>query len=130
MSALLRRVSPVPERYRQALRSNVEFLICPLVYYEVRRGLEKIRAQQQLIFFEQLATDFAWDDLQRDDWQLAATVWATLQTKGTPLGDTDILIGVYAARRGASVVTRNQRHFRLLTAYLPLTLDDWLSPLP
>jgi predicted nucleic acid-binding protein len=66
----------------------------------------------------------------QDDWRLSATIWATLQANGTPLGDTDILIGVYAARRGAHVITRNRPHFQMLTAHLPLTMEDWLSPQP
>ena len=47
--------------------------------------------------------------------------------QGTTVADLDLLIGVFAARRGAIVVTKNLRHFQPLSPLLRLTVEDWLA---
>ncbi|MEZ4730516.1 MAG: PIN domain-containing protein [Caldilineaceae bacterium] len=125
-SGLVRRVKRITKHYDELLHENAEFVICPLVYYEVRRGLEKINATQELAFLERTLLALEWADFTQDDWRVAAMVWAKIAPTGITIADPDLLIGVFAARRGAIVVTHNLRHFQPLTLHLPLTIEDWL----
>lgn len=52
---------------------------------------------------------FEYDELSRDDWDEAAELWAQLRRRGRQVTDADLLIGVYAERRSAIVVTSNVR---------------------
>ena len=54
---------------------------------------------------------FEYDELSRDDWDEAAELWAQLRRRGRQVTDADLLIGVYAERRSAIVVTSNVRDF-------------------
>jgi predicted nucleic acid-binding protein len=45
---------PVVDRLRREIQRNSLFVICPVVYYEVRRGLLFKSARTQLVAFEKL----------------------------------------------------------------------------
>jgi hypothetical protein len=45
---------PVVDRLRREIQRNSLFVICPVVYYEVRRGLLFKGARTQLVAFEKL----------------------------------------------------------------------------
>jgi hypothetical protein len=46
---------PVIDRFRQEIQRNSLFVVCPVVYYEMRRGLLFKGARTQLLAFEKLA---------------------------------------------------------------------------
>ncbi len=46
---------------------------CPVVWYEVRRGLLAKDARTQINYFEDMFKTFVWHDYTVDDWQLAST---------------------------------------------------------
>jgi len=121
LSAYLKKEAGVGRRVKTALQNNAEFLLCPVVFYEVYRGLLHRDAKKQLAFFLQLADAFTWDDFDRQDWEEAAQLWARLYRTGQPTADADLLIGVYALRRGATIVTDNERHFTSFGT----TIENW-----
>jgi tRNA(fMet)-specific endonuclease VapC len=110
-TAILRKEPKAVEQAEKALATNAEFLLCPVVFYEVYRGLLHRDAKRQLGFYLQFVTDLTWDDLDREDWRAAAQRWADLRRGGYSVGDADLLIGTYAARRNAIVVTDNTKDF-------------------
>jgi len=115
LTALLRKEETATRHVQQALNANAEFLMCPVVFYELYRGLLHRDAKRQQSFFLQFTANFAWDDLVREDWEEAAQLWAGLRRGGRPIDDdADLLIGTFAARRSAIVVTDNVKHFALL----------------
>lgn len=126
-SAIVRRVSPILHRYEQLIQTDADFIICPVVYYEVSRGLKKLNATRQLNFLQRTTTLFDWQELEREDWEQAATLWSTLEKDGLPIGDMDILIAVFAVRRSGVVVTSNRRHFNILASYIPLQHENWFA---
>ena len=126
-SAVVRRVPLILQRYEGLARASAMFFVCPVVYFEVRRGFEKLNASRQLVFLEKTVNVFTWSEINREDWSLAATVWANSQNDGFPVGDMDILIAVFAARRDAVVVTKNSRHFEILTHYLSFQYENWFE---
>jgi tRNA(fMet)-specific endonuclease VapC len=121
LSAYLKRETLVGQRMVTARQQDALLLLCPVVYYEVYRGLLQRDAQKQLAFFLRLVDTFTWDEFNRQDWGQAAQLWADLQRQGQPLPDADLLIGAYALRRDAIIVTDNTRHFARLGA----SLENW-----
>ena len=122
LTALLRKEETATWRVQQALHANAEFLMCPVVFYEVYRGLLHRDARRQQGFFLQFTASFTWDDLAREDWEEAAQLWASLRRGGRPIeDDADLLIGTFAARRNAIVVTDNIKHF----TPLGVPVENW-----
>ena len=94
---------------------------CPVVWYELRRGFLATGATAQMERFEALFATFVWQDYALADWSLAATLWAQRRTKGMPIGDADLLIGVYARNRDAVLVTDNEKDF----VGLSVKVENW-----
>ena len=123
VSMLLRadRNPDVIERHAQAEAQGAEFVLSPVVAYEVRRGLHHRGAERQLADFGAIEAAWAWEDLERDDWLLAAELWAQRRAEGRPISDADLLIAAQAARLDAVIVTSNVRHFE----GPGVTVEDW-----
>lgn len=121
LGALLKREPLTVRRMAAALNRSAELVMCPVVFYEVLRGLLHRDVRRQLEFFRTYSDTLTWEDLDRADWEYAASLWADLRTQGRPIDDADLLIGAYAARRKAVVVTDNTEHF----APLGVTVENW-----
>ncbi len=122
ITALLRKEKMTAERVQQALLASAEFMMCPVIFYELYRGLLYRDAKRQQGFFLKLAANFTWDDLTREDWDQAAQLWASLRRSGRSIGDdADLLIGTFATRRNAVVVTDNVNDF----ASLGVPVENW-----
>ena len=123
LTAILKRDPVATGRVNSALQSNAEFVMCPVVFYEIYRGLLHKDARKQLGFLLRYIGAYTWDDLKRPDWEQAAELWAKLRRKGVTASDADLLIAAYAIQRRATVVTDNTDHF------LPLgtPAENWLQ---
>jgi predicted nucleic acid-binding protein len=123
VSLLLRaaRNPEVVERHAQAEAEGAELVLCPVVAYEIRRGLEHRSAARQQEDFAVIERHWERDDLVRQDWALAAKLWARRASEGRPTSDADLLIAAHAARLGATIVTSNVRHFE----GLGVAVEDW-----
>jgi predicted nucleic acid-binding protein len=64
---------------------------------------------------------FMWQEYTRTDWTLAASIWAERRRAGRPIGDADLLIGIFARNRDAVLVTDNERDF----LDLGVTIQNW-----
>lgn len=98
-----------------------EFLVCPIVWFEVRRGLLYRDAKSQLAFVTNLLAGFRWQDYTVEDWRLAAEIWANLRANGRQIADADLLIAVFALNRNAILVTDNETDF----AGISVTIENW-----
>jgi len=121
ITAILRQEQETVERVEAALQSNAEFLLCPVVFYEIYRGLLHRDARRYLAFFLQYVTTLTWEDLTQDDWVAAAQRWAEARSRGYQVEDSDLPIAVYAEQRGAIVITDNVQHFEPLG----VRLENW-----
>lgn len=122
LTAILKKNPEVTGRVNSALQSNAEFVMCPVVFYEIYRGLLQKDAKKQLGFLLRYISTYTWDDLKRPDWEQAAQLWAELRRKGVTASDADLLIAAYALQRRAIVVTDNTDHFMPLGA----PVENWL----
>jgi tRNA(fMet)-specific endonuclease VapC len=72
LSDILRKNEAVVTHLTDALQRNALFILCPVVFYEVYRGLLRKGAARQLAALRELTNHFQYDDLSRDDWEEAA----------------------------------------------------------
>jgi len=121
ISAILKRNEDgarLNDKIKSILKANDDILFCPVVFYEIIRGLYHKKADKQLAFFERIAGCFEWRDLTKNTWDTGARLWAECRMKGTPTGDggdgidKDVLIAAQAKEHNAVVITRNERHFQ------------------
>lgn len=126
ISALLQGTPSVGERFGYAMNQRATFLLCPFVWYEMQRWLLRRRATRQLRQFDLLIANFEWEELVPEDWQLAASTWPHLVVQGQQPDDANLLIAVFAARRQATMVTQNQKHFQLAASLLTFPLENWI----
>ncbi len=108
-------------RVAEALTTGAEFLMCPVVYYQVYRGLLHRDSKKQLSFFLSYITTYTWSEFNSGDWDRAAQLWAELRRQGEQTEDADLLIGVYALQRSAIVVTDNEKDF----IRLGVAIENW-----
>jgi len=103
---------PVVNRFREEIRRNSLFVICPVVYYEIRRELVFRGAAKQLAAFEQLAELMAWKEFNESIWDRACRLWSALRARGRSHNDADVLIAAHALHYGAMMVSANVDHFQ------------------
>ncbi len=121
VSLILRENPGVIQNFEVRSPPDNIFLGCPIVYYEIRRGMLAKSARQQLGRFENLFALFKWQDYTREDWELAGVLWALRRSIGRQISDADLLIGVFARNRQAILVTDNEKDFERLD----VALENW-----
>lgn len=119
--ALHSRTSAVFRRLTQIMIPENVIFGCPVVWYEVRRGLLAKDAQSKMGYFEAMFATFEWQDYNSADWHLATTLWIRRRALGIPIGDADLLIGVFARNRNAVLVTDNEKDF----VNLDIVVENW-----
>ena len=121
VSHILRRDERVLSRLEHAVSGDAAMILCPVVYYEIQRGLVKKASSRLLSEFTRLTTYVRWEDVRRADWDKAAELWVLATQSGAPRNDADVIIAAYALRRGAILVTDNESHFR----QLGVRIENW-----
>ena len=119
---LIQKNSIVIENFAQAFARGHEVQLCPMVYYEVYRGLLHKDRKNLLPYFLKLMDSMAISSLAQEDWTYAAVLWAETRGAGKTVDEMDLLIAAYAKRRHATVVTNNEKHF----TPLGVPVENWL----
>ena len=91
-------------------KGNV-FVIPPVVYYEIKRGLLAVNAINQLKLFDALCRRLYVGSMVIAEWDAAAKIYADLRQQGKPIEDADIFIAAFCLIGGYALVTRNAKHF-------------------
>jgi tRNA(fMet)-specific endonuclease VapC len=123
VSYLLRGNVGAIDGMRVATLRGAKIYLCPVVWFEVRRGLLQRDARRQLQIFERFAALLEWRDLDRKFWDELAAAWASSRGRGRPVQDSDLMIATFALHLGATVVTHNVSHFALTG----VATVDWCS---
>ena len=114
----------VVDRFREEIRQNSLFVICPIVFYEIRRELVFKAAAAQLAAFEKLVESMTWKEFNAPVWDRACNLWSTLRARGRSHQDADVLIAAHALQCGAVIVTGNVDHFQ----DTGVQLENWCEP--
>jgi predicted nucleic acid-binding protein len=111
----------VLDRFGKEIRRNSLFIMCPVVFYEIKRELVIKNAVAQLTAFEELAEAMVWKEFNVAIWERASSLWAALRSRGRSHHDADVLISAHAIEYGATIVTGNVVHFQEIGA----PVEDW-----
>jgi predicted nucleic acid-binding protein len=116
--------SATQQRIIAAKSDGHQLVLCESTYYEILRGLLKVKATRKLeIFQKQLVPLFELEPITRSDWEQTAQLWADTVSKGRQLSDMDLLIAAVAIRLGGILVTSDADFDAL-----PISREDWRTP--
>jgi predicted nucleic acid-binding protein len=124
VSLLMRNEGGVSSRARAARSGGADLLLCPVVDYEIRRGLLKRGAQGALRSFEAIRSGLVYEPFDEATWRQAAELWAASRRLGQPIPDADLLIAAQALQLEATLATDNQKRFEVFKP-LGLTVENW-----
>jgi tRNA(fMet)-specific endonuclease VapC len=118
--------SRVEARLRAALKGRRLVAVSSVVLFELWHGAIKSAWTERNIkrIEEFLASPIQVLPFDAEDAQEAGDIRAALERAGTPIGPYDILIAAQARRRGATLVTANEREFARVPG---LKTQDWAA---
>jgi predicted nucleic acid-binding protein len=124
LNYLLKRRSPVVERFQEATEKGTEFLLSSVAHYELTRYLDLKGARKVRQAYERITGSWCRCNLDFEDWNEAARLWARRHRSGRAIADLDLLLAAVALREDAVLVTSNVRHF----VDLGVVFEDWMAP--
>ncbi len=125
ITPLLKGDEKIRDRFRIAILERNEIVIHGICYYEIKRGLLAANALSQLRRFEDFVSKFELLLLDRKAFlDEAAEIYASLQKKGKPIGDADILIAATCRNPEYIIVTNNVKHFQGIE---DIKVENWLD---
>jgi predicted nucleic acid-binding protein len=125
LSYLLKRRQHVVDRFEEATEKGAEFLLSSVANYELTRYLDLKGARKLMQAYESITVSWRRCNLDFEDWNEAASLWARRHRSGRSISDFDLLLAILARREGAVLVTSNVRHFQ----DLGVELEDWMAPI-
>ena len=103
----------------------VDLCISTVTYAELLLGVEKSAySDRNRLLLMRFLFGVEILDFDQDAAQHYANIKATLQKKGTPVGELDMMIAGHARSLGYVVVTNNRKHFDRIEG---LVVEDWLE---
>jgi len=112
ISYVLKKDEAVINRYRYESGQGNEFVMLPIVYYEVSRWLLERNAKKLQAAFDEMCTEIPLLDTSKEVWDRAAVLYVHTRHSGKPIGgDADLLIAAYCLVNDCILVTNNIRHF-------------------
>ncbi|HEX3484823.1 MAG TPA: type II toxin-antitoxin system VapC family toxin [Micropepsaceae bacterium] len=121
------RNSRVETGLQDALDRGIAVAMSPIVLFELWYGVAKSARPEHNAgrVRDFLAGPIRLLDFSAEDAEEAAEIRASLERAGTPIGAYDVIIAAQARRRGALLVTANEREF---TRVPGLKMENWGSP--
>jgi predicted nucleic acid-binding protein len=126
ISQVLRRNAVVLSRLGETADRDDDLFMCPVVFYELWRGLSYRGADRQLDELHAFTRTLQWADYDRAMWVDAARLWAEQRRRGRAHDDADLLIAAFTRRLRATLVTNNTADF----TDLGIPLVDWTEDQP
>jgi len=126
VSQILRRNAAALARLSEAADHDDDLFMCPVVFYELWRGLSYRRADRQMRELNAFARTLQWVDYDRATWVETAELWADCRRRGRTHDDADLLIAAFARRLRATLVTNNTADF----TDLDVPIVDWTADQP
>lgn len=127
IAAVNQREPRVRRRLERALVDSVRIGIPTIVLYEMWYGIRKSSRPKAnaAVLAAFLTLDVTPWPFEPTDAEEAGDIRAALEQAGTPIGPYDVLVAAQARRRGAVLVTANEREFARVPG---LKIEDWASP--
>ncbi|MDR1732406.1 MAG: PIN domain-containing protein [Synergistaceae bacterium] len=122
VSYLLKDDETVFNHYFEEIAKGNDFIIPPITYYEIKRGLFACNAVAKIAAFNRMCQEFGIGEMNIAIWDEAARLFATNRKTGLVMDDADLFIAVFCLVGGYTLVTNNIRHFERVKG---LTLVNW-----
>ena len=97
-------------KMEQEMRKGNDFVIPPMVYFEIRNWLLKNKSKKKTSVFEEMYSSQGIGIIDKNVLDIASEIKIKLQNKGITIGD-DILIAAYCIKHNLQLVTNNIKHF-------------------
>ena len=123
LSFYLRQNQQIIKKVQETLLNGHEVLISPIAYYEVKRGLQAIRAEKRLREFTSLCQILGIGQLDNSLLDFAADIYRELSDKKLTIEDADILTAAFCKSHDFTLVTHNEKHFENMSG---LHYCDWI----
>ena len=123
ISYILKKDEEIIKRYFQESKKGNEFIILPVVYYQVSRWLLERSAKKLLAEFDEMCIESPFVETNKEVWKKAAFLYVYTRKIGKPVNDdADLLIAAYCLLNNYVLVTNNTRHFEIIEG---LKLANW-----
>jgi tRNA(fMet)-specific endonuclease VapC len=114
----------IKDRLIKELLEGNQFIINPITYYEISRGLLAINSQKKFQMFKDLCGIFGIIELSNDVLDIAAQNYVILRKKGELIEDADLFIAATCIANDLVLITNNQSHFSRIDG---LKIESWLE---
>ena len=122
ISYLLNKDSRAQYNFKNAVDNGDEYVIPPMVYYEVKRWLVIKNATAKLSAFIKLCRFTNQIVMSDACWEKAIEIYTLLTKKGSAIDDGDIFIAAYCLVNDYTLVTNNTSHFQRIDG---LKIVNW-----
>lgn len=122
VSALIAADKGVMYRWKDVRTRGVSVRLNAVSYYETRRGLVLPKFARKRAAFDRLVSLQGVLPLDLPALDIASDIYQGLRIRGSLLEDADILVAAIALSHGATLVTRNLKHFERVEG---LRLESW-----
>ena len=123
ISYLLKKDAQIQKHMAIAIDNEYEFVMIPIVYYEVSRWLLEKRAVRRQAEFNQMCEEMPLIETSKSVWDKAAALYVNTRRIGKSVGgDADLFIAAFCIVNDYTLVTNNTRHFENIDG---LKLVNW-----
>ncbi len=105
-------------RQLTALHDDARLCITHMAAYELLRGAYAAADAEECQRVLHFISQFEYIEQTTAADSLAAGWWVSLRAQGTPLPDADLIIAASSMSAGATLVTRNRKHFSRIPGML------------
>jgi tRNA(fMet)-specific endonuclease VapC len=108
---------------KELLEGNL-FIMNPITYYEISRGLLAIESGEKLQKFKDLCQVFGVLELSNRALDIAAQNYAILKKSGELIEDADLFIAATCIVNDLLLITNNEKHFSRIHG---LKTENWVE---
>jgi tRNA(fMet)-specific endonuclease VapC len=124
LSYYIRGNEEIKNRLNKELSEGNHFIINPITYYEISRGLLAINSPMKSQKFKELCQVFGILELSKRVLDIAAQNYAILRKKGELIEDADLFIAATCLVNDLVLITNNRRHFSRIDG---LKIESWVE---
>ena len=118
----LRENKAVVEKIGRVHAERGEICITPVALCELYKGVFlSLKKDTQLPIMEQFIESLILLDFTRDASRLFGELYAQLYSKGKMTQENDLMIAAIAKAHGATLITRNKKHFE----HTGIKIEEW-----